>query len=427
MERHLEPAREIPVVDECDVLVCGGGPAGVAAALASARAGASTGLIEMHGCLGGIWTAGMMCWILDRGNKQGIMAELLARLEERGARTIERDGTRTNGADIEAMKLLLDEMCAEAGVDVLLHTRVVGACPDETGRLALAITESKSGRQAHRAKVFVDCTGDGDLAALAGCGFDLGEPGTGRMQPMSLIALVSGIGAGGIHPCVRVPGAEGSEAKVRLLAEMERAGVSPSYSRPTLFRVRDDLFMLMANHEYGASGLSAEELTRATIHARREIHDLVSGLRSLGGPWQGLYVVATGEQIGVREGRRIHGRYTVTADDMQAGARHDDAVCRAAFGVDVHSPDPAQCKGIAPSPFKTKPYDIPLRALLARDVEGLLMAGRCISGDFIAHSSYRVTGNAVAMGEAAGKVAARAARTGMLPHKVDWRDAAREA
>ena len=147
---------------------------------------------------------------------------------------------------------------------------------------------------------------------------------------------------------------------------------------------------------------------------------LVSALRSLGGGWQNIPLIATAEQIGVREGRRIRGLYQVTADDLVQGAKHEDAVCQARFSVDIHSPDPGQSKGIVADRPRVKPYDIPYRALIARDVDGLLMAGRCISGDFFAHASYRVTGDAVPMGEAAGVGAALAATTGRLPQEVPW-------
>jgi hypothetical protein len=130
--------------------------------------------------------------------------------------------------------------------------------------------------------------------------------------------------------------------------------------------------------------------------------------------------VATAEQIGVREGRRIHGQYKVSVQDLVEGTRHDDAVCRVLFGADVHSPKPLETKGVRREGVKAKAYDIPYRALIARDVKALLLAGRCISGDFIAHSSYRVTGNAVAMGEVAGVAAAVAAASGRLPDEVPW-------
>lgn len=415
-----EPARDTPVAVEADAVICGGGPAGFAAAVACARGGARTVLLEQHGCLGGIWTAGALAWFLDVQDKPGMMRELLQRLSVMDGRPA-RYGRPANAADVEQLKLLLDELCLEAKVDVRLHTHAVAAIVSSERRMTHVITESKSGRQAIAAKCFVDCTGDGDVAHLAGCGFDLGEPGTGRMQPMSLIALVTGLDPARVSDYYRsseqVPWAQPKE---KLLAEMERGGHSPSYRRPTLLWIRDNLFALMANHEYGVSGLSATDLTRATQSARKELHALIGGLRSLGGVWSDLRLVATGAQIGVREGRRIHGLYTVTAEDLKEGRRHEDAVCTVAFGIDVHALTPDDHKGIAPAPFRSKPYDIPLRALIARDVDGLLMAGRCISGDFLAHSSYRVTGDAVALGEAAGRAAARAALTGRSPAQIPW-------
>ena len=161
-------------------------------------------------------------------------------------------------------------------------------------------------------------------------------------------------------------------------------------------------------------------MTAATQRARREVHALAEALRSLGPPWQDLRIVATAHQIGVREARRIHGRYLVTTGDLERGARHSDAVCHVTFGVDVHATDPARTRGIEAKTFVAKPYDIPLGALIARDVNGLMMAGRCISGDFYAHASYRVTGNATTMGGAAGQAAARAAIDGVLPQDVRW-------
>ena len=196
---HREEAREIPLRDDVDVIVCGAGPAGVAAAIAAARNGARTRLFEAHGCLGGIWTSGLLCWILDHGNKLGFMAELLRTLDARGARGHSKSGRPSNAYDPEAMKLLLEELCAGAGVNIQFHTRVCAAVRDNGGRLSRIITESKSGREAFAARCFVDCTGDGDVGALAGCTFDLGHPDTGLLQPMSLMALVAGLDTGEIE------------------------------------------------------------------------------------------------------------------------------------------------------------------------------------------------------------------------------------
>jgi hypothetical protein len=405
MQTITEAARLTPIVEETDVLVCGGGPAGIAAALAAARRGVSTRLIEVHGCLGGTWTAGQLAWIWDI-DKPGLAHEIGAALAARGARGGTHPGHYTY--DIEALKLLLEELCADAGVQVRLFSRVVAALRDDDNRLTTVITESKSGREAWRARVVIDATGDGDVAALAGCGFDIGHPVTGQTQPLTLMGLIAVRDAQALQDCISFWA--GSERHLPAVAafdaELRRAGLETSYGHPTLFQVRDNVLALMINHAYGVSALDAQQLTQATMHARAEINAVVEGLRGLGERWSGVHLIATAEQIGVREGRRIHGRYTVTEEDLRAGRRHEDAVCRVTFGVDVHALDPSKDRSLSNMGVTMRPYDIPRRALIARDVEGLLLAGRCISGDFIAHASYRVTGNAVATGEAAGALAA---------------------
>jgi hypothetical protein len=283
------------------------------------------------------------------------------------------------------------------------------------------LTESKSGREAWLADRFVDCSGDGDLAAHAGCSFDVGIGAECECQPMSMLALLTGVDPDAIEPFIRETG---SEAKGRLLKLMEDNGVMPSYRAPTLRHLHSGIYSIMTNHEYGVSAFDSEAITEATIRARREVHAIVAGLRKLGGPWQNLAVVATAEQIGVREGRRIRGRFAITAEDLANGLHHEQAVCRAKFPIDVHALSAQGNKEINQE-FKKggrKPYDIPYPALIAADVDGLLMAGRCISGDFIAHSSYRVTGNAVPMGEAAGLAAAVSIQKQVLPHELDWRE-----
>lgn len=412
-----EPARDIPIVDEADVVVCGAGPAGVAAALSAARLGAKTRLIEVNGCLGGVWTAGLLSNIIDYQNKTGIMREILDKLDDRDARI-------HNGKyDVETMKLLLEDMCSEADVRMRLHTRVAAAMKDEANRLAAVLAESKSGREAFAGRVFVDATGDGDLGALAGCGFDYGRPDRDEGQPMSFIVQLVGLDLERVKPFVSgLPGEKDWGAPKGLLAEEIKrgSGFDPSYAHPTLFYLGRGIFTLMANHEYQVKGFDADQLTEATIRGRREVHRMIDGLRGLGDIWKDIAICVSPERIGVRESRRIHGLYEVTADDLVNGARFDDAVCRSTFCVDVHSTNPDKSKGLGNEGMRAKPYDIPYRSLIARDVDGLLLAGRCISGDFFAHASYRVTGDAVPMGEAAGAAAALSARTNRLPQDVPW-------
>lgn len=422
-----EKSRQVPVAGEADVVVAGAGPAGIVAALAAARSGAKVCLLEAHGCLGGVWTAGLLTWMFEM-NQPGIPREITRQLSRRGARLEGHDPSMYT-YDVEEMKILLEEMCVEAGIRFQLHTRAA-ACVMNDKCIDAVITESKSGRQAWRAKMFIDTTGDGDIAALAGCGYELGKDASGVCQPMTFMALVSVDDLKALGPFICFwDGGEPHRHKTvnydavqAFHAEIVRAGVEPSYRQTKLFQVQRNLLSLMVNHEYGVSAINAEDLTRATVNGRAEIHRVVKALQRLGGAWAGLQLVATGEQIGVREGRRIHGLYTVSQEDLAAGRVHEDAVCKVHFGIDVHSTDGAKSTGQDASARKAsmQPYDIPLRALIAKDVHNLLLGGRCISGDFIAHSSYRVTGTAAATGQAAGVAAALGAERNVLPSKLKW-------
>ena len=414
-----EAERDIPLNNDADVIVCGAGPAGVTAAITAARAGAKVRLFELHGSLGGVWTSSLLGYLLDF-DKPGFNQELVRRLREREA----INGSGMNGLSYhpEEMKLLLEELCNAVGVKVQLHTRVAAAhC--EGRSLSTIITESKSGRQAWKASVFIDTTGDGDLGAHAGCEFEIGRDKACPCQPMTMYALLVVKDVRQIEDCLHGTGRKGMYVRPQAFQDaLKRAGVTPSYGAACLFPIQGNLVLLMANHEYGINATDAAQVTKATLHARAEIHQIVRGLRKLGGPWDGVQIAATPEQIGIRDGRRIRGRYLMTKEDLIKGARQEDAVVRATFAVDIHALSAEDNKKAAYSSagVTAKPYDIPLRALIAKDVDRLMMAGRCISGDFIAHASYRVTGNSVAMGEAAGVVAALAAKSGRLPHEVAW-------
>ena len=418
-----EAERDIPLSADADVIVCGAGPAGVTAAIAAARAGAKVRLFEAHGSLGGVWTSSLLGYLLDF-DKPGFNQELVRRLRDRHA--VVGEGVNGISYHPEDMKLVLEELCLAAGVTVHFHTRVVAV--HKVGRRVNAIvTESKSGREAWQAGTFIDATGDGDVGALAGCEFEIGMADACPCQPVSMDALLVVKDATKLTRFIHGSGSAVSkqsmnDSKKNLLAEIRRGGFDPSYQGPTIFPIRDNLLLAMMNHEYGINATDAAAVTKATLNARAELHRIVKALRALGGDWEGLQIVATPEQIGIRDGRRIKGRYKVVKGDLVAGARHEDSVVRATFSVDVHAltrKDPAYSnQGV-----KVKPYDIPLRALIAKDVDGLMMAGRCISGDFIAHASYRVTGNAVAMGEAAGVTSALAAASKRAPHEVSWSEA----
>ncbi|MCA1964882.1 MAG: FAD-dependent oxidoreductase, partial [Prosthecobacter sp.] len=268
-----EEARDLPLVKDADVIVCGAGPAGIAAAITAARAGAKVRVFEWRGCLGGVWTAGLLGYLLDF-DKPGFNQELLRRLDERGMRR----GTSKSSIcyEPEGMKLLLEEMFVEAGITFQLHTRVAAAYR-EGRQLTTLVTESKSGRQAWQAPVFIDTTGDGDLGALAGCSFEYGEAEACPCQPMSLNALLVCRDAEALKPFIHGsdPSKADSIAKDELLAAIRSTGHFPSYSKPTLWQVRDNLLLVMMNHQYGVPCFDAAKITEATVLARAELHKIV--------------------------------------------------------------------------------------------------------------------------------------------------------
>ena len=418
-------SRQIPVVSSADVVVVGGGPAGVCAAISAAERGAVTVLIEGAGCLGGVWTSGALAWILDAADKTGnsVLARIIRALRQRGELVFAGDGTPA--FNVEAMKVLLDEFCMEAGVKIRCYTRVFGVKHSADGAISHLITESASGCEAWGGRIFIDCTGDGNLGALAGNSFELGEPFAHRTQPMSLLALLTGLDPEQVRPYLAEEG-EWHEVAERFSALLNEGTYSPSYRGVALFHLGKDLFMLMANHQYGRSGLNAGDLTEATIAARREIYCQIQILKRRGPIWKNIQLVATGAQIGVREGRRLNGLYQITLQDVLEGRMHPDGICPVHFCIDVHAlSQDGDCK-LEEMPPAAGCYEIPLRALIGRDLPNLLMAGRCISGDFHAHASYRVSGNAAVTGQAAGVLAARAVQRGTFPANVDYKEVIQE-
>ena len=423
-DRIVEPERELVIDRWADVIVAGGGPAGVAAAVAAARGGKRVRLFELQGCLGGVWTAGALTYVFDF-DKSEIGWEIIRRLEKYDA--IRYDDTdaydvRDNFVyEPEYMRLVCEDLCAEAGVDYILQCPVVAAYRDQSGKnVEAVITESKSGRQAWKAKYFIDCTGDGDLAAQAGCGYDLGYFADGTGQPATLNALVVVKDEKALKEYVsNDPAMWDTRKKTHIPSShafrdvLRKTGLEPSYSDPTLWQVNGNLLELMANHEYRLPLDDARAITKATVHARHELFEMVNRLAKLGGPWAGIRLVATAEQIGHREARRIHGRYTVTREDVAKGAKFPDSLTLSRFGIDIHGLDmKANLEKAAGGNLgaEFKPFEIPLRACHAKDADNLYMAGRNISGDFIAHASYRVTGSSVGLGEGVGRAVAKLCR-----------------
>lgn len=415
---EIQTTRSFSFGGNYDVIVCGGGPAGVCAAISAARAGVKTLLIERNGMLGGFWVSGLLTWIGDICDKRGLVREIICRMKNEADGRVDFRGEPYFTADTERTKLLFERMCIEAGVELRYYTFVTGAIKDGT-RVKAVTTESKSGAQYFEGKIIIDATGDGDVGAAAGCEFEFGNE-NGETQPASLIVQLAGIRDKDIRELYK----ENCHLNTNdcILKELERAGVSPSYIHPLLapVSVENNLFSFMVNHEYKVSALSAKQLTQATIHARAEIFSYIQALKKLGGIWKDVYMVSSASNIGVREARRIVGKYRLTLEeDLLKGTKHYDGICEVGYNMDIHqlshgAPEDAHRK----EGCQEQPYEIPLRALIARDTEGLMMAGRCISGDVYAHSNFRIGGNAAKSGEAAGTAAAFSILNKIKPENV---------
>jgi len=392
--------KKLEIAGDYDVIVCGAGPSGVCAAITSARNGKKTLLIENAGCLGGYWTAGLMGVTLDMNGKGGLAREIYNRLSSMNSAKFVGDSNYIY--DPEILKALLEDLCAEAGVETVFYTRVIDAVCS-SGKISSVVTASSAGCRAYTAKVFLDCTGNGELAAYAGCSYEAGHPDTGQLQPASLHALVTG-----------VPDSFefilGNSKHKKMLRELLRSvGVDPSYQAPLLYKLcHGDLWSFAITHQYNVGYDSPEDMTRAIFSARKEINRAVSALRTIPG-WEKLRIAATAEQLGLREGRRIKGLYKITSDDLIQGKKHEDAVCLVKYPVDIHALNASSDKAASNANIQVKPYHIPYRSLVSAELSNLGMGGRCISGDFYAHASYRVIGNAAATGEAIGYGAAIAA------------------
>lgn len=408
----IEPQRTTVVAGDFDVIISGGGPAGVCAAIAASRLGVSVLLLEVCGCLGGVATSGMMSNIIDAQNKGGLLKEIIDELDE-----LKMVSEHYNCVDPEALKFVMEKKALETGVCIRLYTRVVDCIVSADRKMQAVITESASGREAWTGKVFIDATGNGDLGALANCRYESGNSEQ-HLQAASLCALIYGIEKNQIPDLIQQERAAG---KKNLYTMLENAGIPPSYAMPTIFPISSNGYLLMSNHQYHVLPDDAQSMTDSTLEARTELWQQISTLRKLEPRFTDLHLGTTAAIIGLREGRRINALYNLSIDDLIEGRIQPDPVCKSSFSVDIHGAFDGN-KGYTSSGFKVKPYDIPLRSLIAKDVSGLLLAGRCIGGDFYAHASYRVIGNAAPIGEAAGICAALAAEQNITPDKVTYEE-----
>ncbi|RJL24803.1 FAD-dependent oxidoreductase [Bailinhaonella thermotolerans] len=434
------PARAATVAGTTQVLVVGGGPAGLGAALGAAQTGAEVILAERYGFFGGNATAALVMPLMSFHNERkqaadpdvfrllpsdhgegdplvgGVLWRLLDRLASYGGAILPSVETGyTVPFDPELFKLAAYDLLDEAGVTVLLHA----FCSGVLGERA-AVFETKSGPIVVEAEVIVDCTGDGDVAAAAGAEYEIGRPEDGLVQPMTLMFRMADFDRAGFTRYVEDhPGQwRGVHGLWDLIREATEAG--------ELDLPREDVLFFATPHPGEVSvnstrvtrvlGTSVYDLTRAELLAHRQMDQIVRFLRSRVPGFELAYAVQSGVQVGVRETRRVLGDHELTGDDILLARPFDDVIARGAYPIDIHNP--AGTGTLLRRVPTGSAYDIPLRCLLPRGVDHLLVAGRCISGSHVALSSYRVMPIAMATGHAAGVCAALAARAGRPPRGV---------
>jgi len=405
-ETYYEPGREIPVSHNVDVVVAGGGTAGVAAAICAARLGLSTVMVERTAIPGGMLTH-VTCWLNDFDNKGGFPREFRQGIETRGI-------CRWPYQNPFLTTAYLDDLVRESGVRHLYLANTVAPLFEDEGRLGGVIVESKSGRHAVRAKVVIDATGDGDIAARAGAEFAMGRDSDGACQSVSLSHMLMNY----TGPLMSAP-----EFLAAIADSAQTAGngyeIPYDSARVQMLPGTERLFYNGTPHVTGLNPLDAEQLSDLVLALRdqaREFHDTMKphhpAFRDVEfGPFSAI--------PGVRETRRIVCDECVTSDDLAEGRQRPDGLFLVTQSIDIHRCIPGEPAIVVE---KVKPYHIPLGALLPRGLENLMVVGRCIGGDHRALSSYRIIADCFAMGEAAAITARLATDRACAPREVPARD-----
>lgn len=415
--------RELDVRYTPAVLVVGGGPAGIAAAVAAARQGASVRLIEAHGCLGGMGTAGMVPGFSRFSDGVNFVAgdifrEILdAHQDAYGSSPPDRRSIRA-----EVLKRVYDDLLTDAGIPFTFHTQLVDVNADK-GRVREVVCAGRSGLFAIRAEMFIDCTGDGCLASLAGAPFEKGDT-DGSMMPGTLGSLWAGID----WQTVRDSGLGIGNSRIE---DAFKDGVFTIKDRhlPGMWRVGQALGGGNIGHTFDLDATDEESLTRAYLWGRKSLLEYERYYKQYLKGFEKMELVATGSLMGVRETRRIIGDYVLNIQDYDGSSSFDDEIGRYCHPIDVHSASPdIESYEKSHRDWKTKrlgkgeSYGIPYRILTPRGLDNTLVAGRCVSADRSMHGSIRVMPACFITGQAAGVAAAMATRAGSDTRGIEIRD-----
>lgn len=412
----IKYSKDVEVVGKYDVIVAGAGPAGMCAAVAAARNGSKVALVERYGVVGGNLTTGYVGPVLGMVSKGTMRDELVEMLEIPDNDWIGETG---KAHDFEKAKLTLSEFVNHPNIDVYLQSSVYDVVKDGDAVKGL-ILATNEGRMAILAPVTIDCTGDAIVSTLAGAHIEKGRE-DGLMQPVTLEFTIDGVDESIGVTCIGdVDNVElNGERFLDYCKRCADQGLIPENLaavrlHPTVRKGQRQVNTTQAN---GVDITKVSQIFPADLELRRQIALLMDFFHANLPGYEDVRVIGSGTTTGVRESRRVMGDYIMTAEDMIVGKKFDDVVVhKAEFIVDIHNPEGA---GQAEEKIQyVIPYDIPYRAMLPKGIEGLIVAGRCISGTHRAHASYRVMSICFAMGEAAGIAASLCVKEGVTPREL---------
>lgn len=420
----IDYSRRLEVKHETDVFIAGGGPAGVAAAISAAENGARVFLAEGHSCFGGMSTAGRVPVFMRFGDGVNVYSQGVATRVREALKA--ETSLQGEGHDIEAFKRAYDSLMASSGATFLLGVKVVDAIADR-GTVRYAVCSAPSGMFAVKAKVFIDATGNGELAFAAGAQMKKGNA-SGRTMPGTLCSLWTGFDwnrwqqEAPKHPKTFRGWADFIDAAIS-----DGVFLEPDRHLTGFNRLGKDLATANMGHAFNLDATDERSVTRALVRCRaqmkeweRYFHEYVKR------GTEDIRLVATGELLGVREARRLVAEYTLNFDDYMKRAKFKDEIGRYSYSIDIHPSDGSK-DGMSKFAAERKAarysagesYGIPYRSLVARGFSNLLAAGRCIGTDELVQSSVRVIPCCYITGQAAGTAAALAAKTGVNAAQVN--------
>ena len=375
-----------------DVIICGGGPSGVSAAISAGRKGVKVLLIEKQNSLGGMWTNGYVCPLFDVEQDTTIINEIVDDLKSTDC----WGGFIGKSFNFEFMKYFLEKKCIDANVDLLYDTSFLDIIKTSDGWQVSV--NNIEGIVTYECKICIDATGDACVADKAGAQWKIGETDYKQCQAMTLMFLIGNI-------------PDGFTVMKSCYTQLETAYINAGvavdkipFKVPYIINIPNTKFaVVQLTHMYGHDPLDAKSRTEAIIEGRRQIIEVFSILKNHHPDFKDIELITSAPLLGVRESRRIVGEYELTVDDALNGSKFEDNTASCHFNMDVHSADNngQKCTHI-------KRFDVPFRSFIPKGLENFLVVGRCISGDHQVMAAYRVTGDCSAMGDCAGNAAANA-------------------